>query len=116
MLSNSIETKKYRGAHIHIINYYQEFIIVVFYRGKFYQFKSATDKRGEYTNEEYLVVLDAIREDAKKFIDAIKIQRSFKYKIKLFIKNFHVRKKRKTIGIPEGAGKNWQRPDGSERI
>ena len=88
MVLNSVKMSKYRGAYIHIVNFYQEFIVVVFYKGEFYQFKSATDKGGEYTNEEYILVLDAIRKDAERFIDAIKKERSVIFRLKRWLKNY----------------------------
>ena len=108
MLFNSIETRKYRGAYIQILNYWQDFVIVVFYRGKFYQFKSATDKKSEYTNEEYILVLKNIIKDAEKFIDAIKNQRSIKGRIKLFINNY-AKKRRKASRVPQDAGQIGER-------
>lgn len=105
MLANAIQTKKYKGAYIHILNYWQDFVVVIFYRRKFYQFRSATDKKGEYTNEEYIIVLDSIFQDAHKFIEAIREKRSLKNKIKLFINRiYETRKRRKTGGVPQGTG------------
>ncbi len=103
MLINSIVTKKYKGAYIHIINYFQQFVVVVFYKGRFYQFLSVTDKAREYTNEEYILVLNGIYEDAKKFIESIKVQRSLKFRIKGYLIKY-VKRQRKTSRIPQDPG------------
>lgn len=128
MLVNTITAKKYRGAYIYIVNYWQDFVIVIFYRGRFYSFRSVTDKRGkfdrfgnfirgEYTNEEYIIVLENIFKDAHKFIDAIKIERSVLFRIKrslkLFIQKSNVKRQRKTGGVPQGAGQIGKRQESS---
>ena len=84
---NVIKTKKYRGAYIEILNYYQDFVAVIFYRGRFYHFRSDALKKGEYTNEEYLTILDTILKDAKRFADEIIKERSLLGQIKRWIKN-----------------------------
>ena len=106
MLVNSLSMRPYRGAHIHIINYFQRFVVVVFYRGHFYQFLSETTKQGEYTNEEYLLVLDAIRKDAEKYVDAIKKKRSFRYRLKSFFSHASKKRPRRISGyVPQESRK-----------
>ena len=91
---NGLHFKEYRGAHIHLINYWQDFVVVVFYRGRFYDYKVEAEKKGEYTNEEYIRVISAVYEDAKKFVDAIRVKRSLKNKIKEFINEYQKKKRR----------------------
>ena len=79
---NSIKIKSYRGAHILILNSWQEFIVIVFYKNQFYHFLSGAEKKGEYTNDEYFTVIDTITKDSHKYIDAIILKRSLKFKIK----------------------------------
>ena len=74
--------RKYRGAHILIINEFQTFISITFYKGKFYHIKHDAIKRGEYTNKEYLEVCDSIQKEAKKMVDLIRVEKSLLFKIK----------------------------------
>lgn len=87
---NVIAVKKYRGASILIINCWQSFIAIVFYRGQFYHCRIDAVQRGEYNNQEYLTALDTISKDAKYLVAAVKKKRSFFEKIK---KIFNLKKK-----------------------
>ena len=78
----SIKVKKYRKANILILNEFQSFISVVFYRGNFYQIKTDAIKHGEYTNGEYTEAIENAYTEAKKLADAIITSRSIKFRIK----------------------------------
>lgn len=82
---NAVKIRKYKEAHILILNMWQSFLTIIFYRGKFYHFYMDAFKQGEYDIGEYTVVLDACLKDAKTLIDKIKKERSLLNIIKKFV-------------------------------
>lgn len=67
--------KKYRGAHILILNEWQTFIAIIFYKGKFYHAYAEAIKKGEYGGKEYTECVDFAYREAKRVVDAIKISK-----------------------------------------
>jgi len=63
---------KYRGASILILNEWQCFIYVIFYKGEFFANQIVITKSGEYTNKEYLQAMDGALTAAKSTIDTFK--------------------------------------------
>lgn len=98
---NVIKIKKYRGAHILILNAWQSFVAIVFYRGKFYHCRTDAVKQGEYTNNEYLVALDTITKDAKYLVEALKRKRSVLFQLKSLWKKNIKRSIERRRGTPE---------------
>ena len=74
-----VKIKTYRGAHILILNEFQGFIWVAFYKGKFYAGQLHIEKQGEYTLDETESALKATLCAAKLSIDQI-CERSFPLK------------------------------------
>ena len=99
---NAIKIKKYRGANILIINEWQDFIAIIFYRGGFYHCRLGVEKNevifrnhkrigpADYTNGEYLVAVDTIVKDAKILVDNIIKERSLWNQIKKIYGRFKV--------------------------
>ena len=71
-----IKVKKYRSTFILIINFWQDFVSIIFYRGQFYHCRLKAEKMGEYSNEEYLTALDTILKDSHTLVDTIIRERS----------------------------------------
>lgn len=77
--------RRYKGAYILILNVWDTFLTIIFLRGKFYHIKHDAEIKGrEYTNKEYLDILDVIKKDAYKIIDIIKVESSIRFKVKIF--------------------------------
>lgn len=79
-----IKVKKYKGANILIINEWYQFIAIIFYRGQFYTTKLDAIKRDhrEYTATEYAQAADAMLQEAKLLVEAIRTKRSLRFKLK----------------------------------
>ena len=84
-----VKTKKYKGAHILILNDWQNFRYIIFYKGLFFSTDLEVTKRGEYTNEEYILAVDATYQAACATIDQIILQRSWTQKIKYIYKKIN---------------------------
>ncbi len=85
-----LKIKKYRGANILIMNNWQSFIYVIFYRNRFYTNTIDITKYGEYSNAEYLRAIDGVLLAAKETVDIIK-QRSFVFNIFNQFKNLYAK-------------------------
>ncbi len=95
--------KKYNGAHILILNEWQRFIYIIFYKGQFYANTFDIEKTGDYTGTEYIRAMDAVLLAAKKSCDII-IQRSLLNKLKSYVKTIILsffRNKRENKERPE---------------
>ena len=80
-----VKIKKYRGANILILNNYQDFLCVIFYKGKFYANTFEISKAGEYTEKEYIQALDAVQIAARTTVNIIKERSSVINKLKQYV-------------------------------
>lgn len=101
------QIRKYRGANILILNNWQSFVYVIFYRKQFYANEITIAKPGEYTNLEYVRALDGVLIAAKRSVDMIRERSSWKSKLK----NVRLKFQRKESGVP---GKGPEREAGAE--
>ena len=92
----AIRVRKYRGAHILIINKWYTFVAIIFYKGQFFQTELDAIpemKRKDYTVKEYAIACDTMLKEARKVVDAIKIKRSLKTRIKYYATKFRLSSK-----------------------
>ena len=88
----AIRVRKYRGAHILIINKWQNFIAIIFYKGQVHQTELDAEIKGQhdYTAKQYAIACDAMLCEAKKVVDAIREQRSLRFKFKKYASHFRL--------------------------
>lgn len=103
----AVRCRKYRGAHILIINEFQSFLAIIFYKGRFYQTKLDAIKQGkkEYTASEYATACDTMFKEACLLVDAIKVKLNIITKIKQLIYGTH-RKLRFSLSEKGSNGQN----------
>ena len=106
----AIRIKKYRGANILIINKWQNFIAIIFYKGQFFQTElEATPevKRKDYTAREYAIACDAMLNEAKKVVNAIRAKRSLKNRLRQYASYIRL-----SIGLPPRSPKEGPESEG----
>ena len=85
-----VKIKKYKAANILILNEWQRFIYIIFYKGQFYANTFDIEKTGDYTGTEYLRAMDAVLLAAKKSCDIIIERSSLLNKLKNYVKSIKI--------------------------
>jgi len=102
-----VKISNYKGAHILILNEWQVFIYIIYYKRKFFANEISISKRGEYTNKEYVQALDGALVAAKSTIDIIRERSAFRKFFTLLkngASNISQRGQADRREVPEGAG------------